>query len=59
MACPVYDIRRLSAMEPCGILQATISLSRILLHSLLLYAVPSQLNQTVAVMNIIIEFEVY
>jgi hypothetical protein len=28
-------------------------------HSLLLYAVPSQLNQTVAVMNIIIESEVY
>jgi len=28
-------------------------------HSLLLYAVPSQLNQTVAVMNIITEFEVY
>jgi hypothetical protein len=57
MACPVYDIWSLSAMD------YPVSNYRLIKdsapHSLLLYAVPSQLNQTVAVMNIIIESEVY
>jgi len=46
-------------MDPCGYLMSNYQLTKDSAPHSLLYAVPSQLNQTVAVMNIIIEFEVY